>query len=1396
MEENFLNASEKYARPLEEEMEESSTGQENISIQDNTVSRRVTISPGMCGHNSLFVSRLGDWTWETVQNLCGVNPYKAFNEKGNPTYLSFFYFHIQGSPKIHLKSFNFGDEIHVASSAYQSNSESIYVLHTIRMASEEQKETSALDIDSLYKNPQPDCMYVENFNRWVSRFSPESNEKLIKSSPVNFQYKHLPKLSDQYPPWEFYNYGIKHLTFLQDSEHYRLLIDDLRTQYQIDITRDINGVGLLYYASYFAIADEAILKLWKYLGGSESHFLNRKILDQKICYLGNADYNTRLDITVKLWQNLQNSQDYVFNVLISRKEKLMAVCTIKTIIEEQIQADAQKSNTNKSSSRRAKGIAIRIAEVMAEILSIPKNKIDHEAHFRNFGLDSISIVEFIEKLSKEFHIEENLNIEFNPSTFFEFSNINTLAAFLNEKLPESHHPVQTSAPIFLTKQESEWIEPEGKKRSPIAIVGMAGIFPGSKNCGEFWENLVSGKNLIGEIPEERWRWQQYWNDSQKESRTARWGGFIEGISHFDSLFFKISPREAQLMDPQHRIFLQTAWHAIEDAGYRVSDLALSKTGVFAAQMATDYLEILKESDNLCDAYSFTGVSHSILANRVSYLMNFRGPSETIDTACSSSLVALHHGVKSIQDRECDIALVGGVNLLLTPSWYIAFSQAGMLSQEGKCKTFDKNANGYVRGEGCGVLVLKSLRDAISNNDHIYGVILGTAMNHGGYVSGLTVPNPHAQADLLVDAYEKASVPPNTVGYIEAHGTGTMLGDPIEVNGLKKAFTHLYEKWGQKIVEKHCGLGSVKTNIGHLEAAAGIAGTVKALLALKHKYLPGIANFQQLNPYIDIESSPFYIVEKGQKWEALKDGQGNALPRRCGISSFGIGGTNAHVVLEEYIAPEKKEEYLLSEDMDKKHLFLFSAQNKERLKEHALQMSDFLPKSTLSLNDVAYTLQIGREVMPERLAVLAENKEYLIESLNQYIRGSATSRDILEGNIKKQAAEKFLVEGEAGKEFLRIILKNQEWDKLARLWVAGIEIDWNLLYPDIQPHRVSLPGYPFVPERHWIEQSTAQKTESLKTARLHPLIAQNTSTLSEQKYSTFFSGEEFYLKDHLVCDQKILPAVAYIEMAIAAAKLSGDLPIQKIRQLCWFQPVVAGEKQVEVSIALYPEDQDIEYEIYSGQSPQKKIHSQGTIVCSDALSPRKILEEISLADIQKRCGSSIFQEECYRKLKNTGLVYGESFQALESLCIGEEEALSFLQIPHSCRENRGAFQLHPSLMDSALQTAVVTILDKKSLFIPFSMEEMEIYENLDESCYVYAKRLACDEKAARFDLSLTDKEGKILIKMKGLLLLPWKNPAKNDQDDLLSLLKKLQNQELDVAQVEDWCQKYEARKFVK
>ncbi len=505
---------------------------------------------------------------------------------------------------------------------------------------------------------------------------------------------------------------------------------------------------------------------------------------------------------------------------------------------------------------------------------------------------------------------------------------------------------------------------------PIAIIGIGCRFPNANNPQSFWKLLRNGIDAIAQVPSYRWDVDAYYDPdpTTKGKMNTRWGGFLDCVDRFDPGFFGISPREAERMDPQQRLVLEVAWEALEDAAIAPQRLAGSQTGVFIGIGNYDYGRFLCRDLSNINSHNAPGLTLSLAANRLSYLLDLHGPSMAIETACSSSLVAVHSACQSLRSGESNLVIAGGVSLILSPDMTITFSQTRMMAPDGRCKTFDASADGYVRGEGCGIVILKRLSDAILDKDRILAVIKGSAVNHDGLSNGITAPNGLAQQAVIRQALKKAGVAPAEISYIEAHGTGTALGDPIEIRALKAVLMQ------GRSPEQLCGIGSVKTNIGHLEPAAGIAGLIKVVLSLQNGEIPPHLHLRQLNPYLGLEGTPFFIPKECQSWAKI----GNS--RLAGVSGFSFGGTNCHVILEA--APEQSRQVIERENSH--HILTLSAKNETALKELAQRYADFLVcHPELSLADVCFTANTGRSHFSHRLATVVESHQQLVNSLSNF-----------------------------------------------------------------------------------------------------------------------------------------------------------------------------------------------------------------------------------------------------------------------------------------------------------------------------------------------------------------------------------------------------------------------------
>ncbi|BBA33063.1 polyketide synthase family protein [Methylocaldum marinum] len=562
--------------------------------------------------------------------------------------------------------------------------------------------------------------------------------------------------------------------------------------------------------------------------------------------------------------------------------------------------------------------------------------------------------------------------------------------------PRVQHALMKKAIVELRELRNELDAMKRARCEPIAIIGLSCRFPGAPDPEAFWQLLAEGVDAIGEVPRDRWNVDANYDPEPgiPGKIYVRAGGFIGSPDGFDADFFGIAPREAMSLDPQQRLLLELGWEALEHAGLVPEHLAGSSTGVFVGVSTDDYHDkLLQRPPEQIDAYLATGTAHSTSAGRLSYVLGLRGPNLAVDTACSSSLVAVHLAITSLRNGECDLALAAAANVLLGPELFINFCQARMLSPTGRCRTFDAAADGYVRAEGCGAVVLKRLTDAQRDGNNILAVIRGSAINHDGRSSGLTVPNGPAQQAVIRAALRDAQLSPSEVHYLEAHGTGTSLGDPIEVGALGAVF-------GER--QEPLIIGSVKTNIGHLEAAAGMAGLIKVVLALQHGEIPPSLHFHVPNPHIPWSELPVSVASERRRWPHGR--------RVASVSSFGFSGTNAHVVLEEAPIAEPGR----VEIERPLHLLTLSAKTEEALRECAVRYSDHLATDPCAeLSDICYSANTGRSQFNHRLAIVTDSVAQARRQLADFVAGRESTRvftGLVSGTRKPKVAFLFTGQG--------------------------------------------------------------------------------------------------------------------------------------------------------------------------------------------------------------------------------------------------------------------------------------------------------------------------------------------------------------------------------------------------
>ncbi|MCX8131442.1 MAG: SDR family NAD(P)-dependent oxidoreductase [Clostridia bacterium] len=1051
--------------------------------------------------------------------------------------------------------------------------------------------------------------------------------------------------------------------------------------------------------------------------------------------------------------------------------------------------------------------------LLSSIIKLPASQIEADAPMEKYGIDSVMVMHMTNRLEESFG-------SLSKTLFFEYQNIRDLTGYFLE----NHHQQLVSLvgikqkdllagmngpnsltgllkPVAGRRQRSNFVslsdtrkEERPDRALDIAIIGVAGRYPQARNQQEFWNNLSGGRDCITEIPRERWDYSLYpgQNKNETDKTYSKWGGFLDDADKFDPYFFNISPREAEIMDPQERLFLQCVYETLEDAGYTREPLNKCQgsgmegnVGVFVGVMYEEYQLYGAQEQILGKPVVLPGNPSSI-ANRISYFFNLHGPSMAIDTMCSSSLTAIHLACQSLQQGGCELAVAGGVNVSIHPNKYLLLGQGNFLSSRGRCESFGRDGDGYVPGEGVGAVLLKPLAEAIKDNNQIYGVIKGSAINHGGKTNGYSVPNPNAQANVIAQAVKSAGIDPRAISYLEAHGTGTSLGDPIEITALSKVFRKYTPD------KEFCAIGSVKSNIGHCESAAGIAGVTKVLLQLKYQQLVPSLHSEVLNPNIDFADTPFIVQQKLQQWKrpVLQiNGIKREYPRIAGISSFGAGGSNAHIIIEEYIPGSQSEASNLTEQslaLDQPVIILLSARNMEQLREQAKQLLEYVIEQKYSdhlLADVAYTLQVGREAMEERMAVVVSSFEDLQEKLREFVEGKESIDDFYLGQVNKNSDSVALLNSDKDlQDDIDIFFTERKYDKLLNLWVNGLKCDWNKLYGAVKPRIMSLPTYPFARKRCWAPQIDHRSSNSYANP-IHPMVHKNTSRFSEIRFTSSFTGNEFFLFDHVVKGNRIFPGVAYLEMVIAAAMEAAGLSPEdgagiNLENIVWIRPIAVQDHPVEIHIGLsLQNDGDVQYQIYSEDiemKSQKIVYSQGTVTFDSKRS-------VSSLDLKKLLAQSTLQtadpDQYYKVFEEMGINYGPGYRGIKEVYAGANHILARLSLPPALSDTLEHFTLHPSLLDSAVQASIALNRkgDDSGKFLKpalaFSLKKLEVAGKCTSKVWALIKPGEKSQSAEiqNLDIDLCNEKGVVLVRMQGLTTRTFeeKTPAEINTNGALT-----------------------------
>ncbi len=1032
-----------------------------------------------------------------------------------------------------------------------------------------------------------------------------------------------------------------------------------------------------------------------------------------------------------------------------------------------------------------------LKRLLAQELHMTEADIDEHRQFVELGLDSITGVTWVRQINALYGTRIEATKVYSHPTLVEFSR------FLGASLPARPAARQDAAPTALRPAPAHRLDatPAARPHAPaharrltswratgarrgssprrvtddaIAVIGIAGQFPRAKTLDAFWRNIAAAKDCIDTVPPQRWDIERYFSDdiSIPGTTNSRWMGVLEDCDAFDPLFFNISPTEAEIMDPQQRLMLQSCWHAIENAAIDPRSLSGSRCGVFVGCGATDYHQ--RSREHQYSTQGFTGAAMSILAARIAYFLNLQGPCLSIDTACSSSLVAIANACDSLVADNCDLALAGGVAVMAGPMMHVKTGQSGMLSADGRCFAFDHRANGFVPGEGVGTLMLKRLADAERDGDIVHAVIRGWGVNQDGKTNGITAPNPVSQTRLMRAIYDRFGIDPEDIQLIEAHGTGTKLGDPIEVEGLTQAFRHYTDKTG------YCALGSVKGNIGHALYAAGVAGALKLVLALKHRQLPPAASFERLNPHIDLSDSPFVVNTALKPWPENAKGGRSAV-----VSAFGFSGTNAHLVLEA--APARNVEPARAAGSAQPVLIPLSAKSGEQLRQRARDLADFLAglaadadaaDAAPTLQDIAYTLQVGKEAMEERCALVVASLAELDAQLRAFSAGQ-TPRGMQVGSSLSRAGKLAFIGQDRGLQAVLIdaCLREGKLDKLAELWVDGVDLPWTELHPaeaSRGPRRVELPLYPFAREHYWLEDDTAAVAQRVEgtAAAIHPLLHVNASTLRQQRYRSTFDGSESFLRDHRVRFREgrvehVLPGVAYLEMAAAA--IADALPDGfaeagphgrlMLRDVVWWRPIVVdGPLAVEIELGV-EDDGVIAFEIASGSGDGRVLHCQGEARFVDAAGER-MADAGLLASAQR--GERWSGDEIYAAFARMGLHYGPAHRGIRAMSRVGGKLIADVALPAIAGD---AYRMPPGIMDCALQACIGFLPSLQALpqapSVPFALRSLTLHAPCPSEVVVVLTPVAgtIDGSGGHAavescDVSIFDTDGALCVDIRG------------------------------------------------
>ena len=873
----------------------------------------------------------------------------------------------------------------------------------------------------------------------------------------------------------------------------------------------------------------------------------------------------------------------------------------------------------------------------------------------------------------------------------------------------------------------------------IAVIGLDAKIAGADNVEEFWKCLFQGLDMIHEFPEERFEDANnisILRTNRSLGKRIEQYGYLNRIDMFDPDVFGISHKEAELMDPAQRLFLQSAWKAIEDSGNGGEQLKKSSTGVYIGvnNINNQYCATMDDQMDVATyGLSVSGNVNSVVASRISYYLDLKGPAVVFDTACSSSLVAAYFACQQLRMKEVSTAIVGGIRLTILPPQ--EFKQNfGIESSSGRTKSFDAKADGTGGGEGVIAMVLKTVKEARQNRDHIYAIIKGGSINQDGTSVGITAPNAAAQEAVIKQAWKDARIDPQTISYIECHATGTELGDPIEISGIERAFRSYTNK------KQFCAVGSVKSNAGHLDSASGIAGLLKAVLMLKYKTILKSLHFYKPNPKINFIESPVYVNDTCMKWDT------KGTIRRMGVSSFGISGTNCHLILEEVQNSSKSK-------MKVQHPYILSvsAKNRDVLVTYIRNYRDFLRKnSDCDFSDFCYTANVGRQQYNSRfIKVLKDKNEFLDMKIdkdyeevyfNEFkvveISNQKTGYITIQEQIEKTKQASLVLD-----QIKRIddnAAYNKSLDTICDLYLTGAYIEWERLYDNSEVEKISIPTYPYNNRRYWHTVRPSKWIETDYKEALHPLVDRCViDTYQMMVYEKVLSCKNSWeLREHRINGEPVLPGAALIEMAMAVAKQIFSSSKIEFENLQYVTPLSCTmEEERLVNIIVQKENEQLAIKIVSmGPNNQWIIHLEVSVKKHRSNPENSVQIQEILSGLEE-----VVTESQIHKVEIAS-VDGIHWNNLEKMYVCENEIVFLLNTSKIAKQEKEKYVLYPPVLDSAINAGTYLV---EGEYLPFSFRSAIIYKSLPERFYsiIHKKNSNQNQKdLISFDIRLCTEYG--------------------------------------------------------